>query len=69
MAVMRVEAKMQNKRERDKILIVDDSEMNRGILADILEDKYEILEGRMVLRHLNYYILMVRRFHLFCLIL
>ena len=43
---MRVEAKMQNKRERDKILIVDDSEMNRGILADILEDKYEILEGQ-----------------------
>lgn len=45
MVVMRVEAKMQNKRERDKILIVDDSEMNRGILADILEEEYEILEG------------------------
>lgn len=42
MVVMRVEAKMQNKRERDKILIVDDSEMNRGILADILEEEYEI---------------------------
>lgn len=45
MVVMRVKAKMQNKRERDKILIVDDSEMNRGILADILEEEYEILEG------------------------
>lgn len=33
---------MQEKKE--KILIVDDSEMNRSILNDMLNDKYEILE-------------------------
>ena len=30
---------------KGKILIVDDSEMNRSILADMLEDEYEILEA------------------------
>jgi len=30
---------------KQKILIVDDSEMNRSILADILGDKYEIIEA------------------------
>lgn len=30
---------------KEKILITDDSEMNRAILADILEGKYEILEA------------------------
>ena len=34
--------KMKNK---ERILIVDDSEMNRMILADMLEDQYEILEA------------------------
>ena len=29
-----------------KILVVDDSEMNRSILADMLEDEYEIIEGQ-----------------------
>lgn len=33
-----------NKRT-DKILIVDDSEMNRDILSDMLDEKYEILEA------------------------
>lgn len=32
-------------RSREKILIVDDSEMNRSILADMLEEDYEILEA------------------------
>ena len=31
--------------DRQKILIVDDSEMNRSILADMLGDEYEILEA------------------------
>ncbi len=31
--------------EKGKILIVDDSEMNRSILADMLEGEYEILEA------------------------
>ena len=31
--------------EKQKILIVDDSEMNRTLLADILEDKYDIVEA------------------------
>ncbi len=31
--------------QKEKILIVDDSEMNRSILIDMLEDGYEILEA------------------------
>ena len=31
--------------EKKKILIVDDSEMNRALLTDMLEDDYEILEA------------------------
>lgn len=31
--------------EKQKILIVDDSEMNRDLLADILEDQYDIIEA------------------------
>ena len=31
--------------EKQKILIVDDSEMNRELLADILDDQYEITEA------------------------
>ena len=30
---------------RQKILIVDDSEMNRSILSDMLQDKFEIIEA------------------------
>ena len=30
---------------KPKILIADDSEMNRSILQDMLEDEYEILEA------------------------
>ena len=36
---------MYEKRKINKILIVDDSEMNRAILADMLREKYEILEA------------------------
>lgn len=32
-------------KEKQKILIVDDSEMNRSILADMLGDEYDILEA------------------------
>ena len=31
--------------QKQKILIVDDSEMNRSILADMLDNEYEILEA------------------------
>ena len=31
--------------QKQKILIVDDSELNRAILADILDDEYEIIEA------------------------
>ena len=31
--------------EKQKILIVDDSEMNRALLVDILEDQYDIVEA------------------------
>ncbi len=32
-------------KQRQKILVIDDSEMNRAILADMLEDDYDILEA------------------------
>ena len=32
-------------RNKQKILIADDSEMNRAILADMLESEYEIIEA------------------------
>ena len=32
-------------KERQKILIVDDSEMNRSILTDILGPEYDIIEA------------------------
>lgn len=31
--------------EKQKILIVDDSEMNRALLADILEEQYDVTEA------------------------
>ncbi|MGN1231438.1 MAG: two-component system response regulator, partial [Anaerotignum sp.] len=36
---------MQTKDERQAILVVDDSAMNREILADILSDTYRIVEA------------------------
>ena len=36
---------MSTGHEKQKILIVDDSEMNRSILADMLGDEYEIVEA------------------------
>lgn len=36
---------MYGKRKINKILIVDDSPMNRAILADMLDEQYEILEA------------------------
>ena len=30
---------------KSKILIVDDAELNRSVLADILDEKYEIIEA------------------------
>lgn len=35
----------KNNYQKQKILIVDDSELNRSILADILQDEYEIFEA------------------------
>lgn len=54
--------KMKNK---ERILIVDDSEMNRMILADMLEDQYEILEaadgarGIAIMQQMGYQISLV----------
>ena len=31
--------------QKQKILIVDDSELNRAILADMLDNEYEIIEA------------------------
>ena len=36
---------MVEAKRKQKILIADDSEMNRSILADMLEDEYEIMEA------------------------
>ena len=35
---------------QNKVLIVDDSELNRSLLADMLQDEYEILEAENGLR-------------------
>lgn len=32
-------------KSQNKILIVDDSELNRSLLADMLRDEYEVLEA------------------------
>ena len=42
---------------KGKILIVDDAELNRSVLADILGEKYEIIEaenGLDALRNLEF---------------
>ena len=36
---------MYKKRKFNKILIVDDSDMNRALLTDMLDGQYEILEA------------------------
>lgn len=40
-----MEGKMLNDEGKEKILIVDDSEINRAILADMLVNRYEVLEA------------------------
>ena len=35
----------ENKGEKKKILIVDDSEINRALLSDMLSSEYEIIEA------------------------
>lgn len=42
------------KQEKQKILIVDDSEINRGILANILEEDFEIIEACDGVEAVNY---------------
>lgn len=49
---------MYSKRKKDKILIVDDSKMNRMILADMLSEKYHVMEaenGRTAIELLQAY--------------
>lgn len=36
---------MEKITDRQKILIVDDSEMNRAILADMLDGEFDIIEA------------------------
>ena len=38
------------KKKRQRILIVDDSEMNREILYEMLKDEFDILEAEMCIR-------------------
>lgn len=42
------------RKEKQKILIVDDSEMNRSILADILEEDFEVIEACDGVEAVNY---------------
>ena len=35
----------KEQKRRQKILIADDSEMNRSILADMLEEEFDIIEA------------------------
>ena len=43
----------ENKPNLQKILIVDDSEMNRAILTDMLEDEYQIIEAENGIEAIN----------------
>ena len=43
-----------NKKEKQKILIVDDSEINRSILADILAEDFETIEACDGVEAVNY---------------
>lgn len=45
MTIKEVSIMQNNEKPKEKILIVDDSEMNRSILADMLGGEYEILEA------------------------
>ena len=50
--------RQENRRKKQRILIVDDSEMNRIILSEILQDEYDIIEastGEECLRLLEEY--------------
>ncbi len=52
------DVRQENRREKQRILIVDDSEMNRIILSEILQDEYDIIEastGEECLRLLEEY--------------
>ena len=40
--------------EKQKILIVDDSEMNRSLLADILEEQYDVVEAENGVEAVSY---------------
>jgi len=42
----KVNGKISSGAVKQKVLIVDDSEMNREMLADILEDEYEIMQAK-----------------------
>lgn len=42
------------RKEKQKILIVDDSEMNRSILSDILEEEFEVIEAGDGVEAVNY---------------
>ena len=39
---------------KQRILVVDDSEMNREILTDILEEDFEVIEARDGVEAVNY---------------
>ena len=39
--------------EKQKILIVDDSEMNRALLIDILEEQYDVAEAENGAENVN----------------
>lgn len=45
MVVTEQDQKVQNTIQKQKILVVDDSEMNREILIEILKDEFEIIEA------------------------
>lgn len=53
----------ENKRAKQLIMIVDDSEMNRDILASILEEDFQIIEAENGEVCLNLLKNTVLRFH------
>lgn len=53
---------------KPKILIADDSEMNRAILQDMLENEYEILKRKTEKKQWQSFSKWGRRSRCFCLI-
>ena len=52
--------------DKQKILIVDDSEMNRDLLVEILKNQYDIVEANNGAEELQFFHSKEKTFHYYC---